>query len=116
MCSASFSRAGESISCDLQRRGRPDQPALLRLKEQAVRLYQLAHGSHQRLSAALPYGPTPRPQDWTLARDIAECAAQAAIDKPAAFAWELLSKAWRIFSNRQELELESFQGVAAKHE
>eukprot|EP00959_Pyramimonas_sp_CCMP1952_P238985 4994529-Pyramimonas_sp.AAC.1 len=46
-----------------------------------------------------------------MARDIAECAADAATSAPVGEAWELLSQAWVYFSNALELELESFTGV-----
>eukprot|EP00959_Pyramimonas_sp_CCMP1952_P138698 2903053-Pyramimonas_sp.AAC.1 len=42
---------------------------------------------------------------------MAECAAEAAVNKPVGFAWELLSEAWRVFSHGLEVELEGSLGV-----
>eukprot|EP00959_Pyramimonas_sp_CCMP1952_P353921 7415106-Pyramimonas_sp.AAC.1 len=101
-----MARAVEQIEADTSWTGRPRRPVQIKLRDKAVQLYQLNYHTHQKLPVELPFGPCPSPQDWTLARCLAETAADAAIHLPVGKAWAQWAHAWGVFASALELELE----------
>ena len=107
--STAFAKLVDSTQVDGTWPKRPHRPVQARLRPGAVKLRQLVYQSHQRLPTSLPIGPTPAPQDWSIARAVAERANGMADDEGIGVGqtWEVMGEAWKLFSDVMERELEA---------
>ena len=114
MCSSVIAPLVERPEADMSWPPRPHRPVTLRCRAGAAHIQQLVFSTPQRLPTEVPFGPLTPPQDWAVARDIAEHTARLAKTAPLGAMKPLLQKAWTYFINTMEKEIEHRTGVTLK--
>ena len=93
---------------------RPHRPVSLVFKQGVLSLKRLVFKTRHRLPTAAPFGPRPRPSDWTRAKALGQLAVDASTSLAACEADAVLDRAWSAFANTAEQEIMRVTGASVR--
>ena len=114
VCSETLHSTVTEIHAVTRWRKKPHRPVILTTKADPASLLKLVVDRPAALPTTLPFGPRPRPGEWTESIALAKLAADASQALPVCQVSTLISKAWTSFSNAAEEETARITGAELK--